>query len=427
MAQAAADVEGPDGRHEQRQGILRGEMPDGRHMSLYQALTRYVQALVAATVTSPQGRLIPDVFGALVLSEAADELYLAIAGAMQEMSALEESASGAPPGLWLEEASSPDGPWEPIPADAIRVRSAPLAKGDPQVGPLGALIRGALASGFPADLWNACQAANPGGDHNRYRAGDLVAQQDFELAASAERLLALGVDERLSTKGAQRDSRPIDLAKIVVLLRPSPHAPLRDASRETATPERGNVGTVAECEFRLCGEMWRLNYRGEEVCFPHRSKSGFLYIRELVRNQGKYLFAVDVAAVMEDGKWRRSMSSGDAVVDQEARLAYRARYSDLTDELEEAMRNNDEGRAISAQNDMDQLEAQLRESCRLGGRDRRMGDEVEKTARRVSMAVRRAIKQVEGCSRPLANHLRNSLDLGRVMIYRPEAEICWIT
>ena len=57
---------------------------------------------------------------------------------------------------------------------------------------------------------------------------------------------------------------------------------------------------------------------------------------------------------------------------------------------------------------------------------RRMSDDVEKAARRVSMAVGRAIKQVERCSRPLAIHLQNSLNMGRFMSYRPEEDISWV-
>ncbi len=409
----------------ERPRILIGEMSDGHHLSLRQAVSQYVQALVAATVPSPQGRLIPDVYGALLLSRAADELYRAIAEAHDEMSLQMVPATGLPSILRLEHSDSPDGPWEPIPNEAVRVRAMSIRKGDPPVAAFGASMRASLASGFPANLWNALQAAKPGGDHNRYRPGDLVSQQDFELAASAERLLALVSKDGSSPMAGPSDSRHIGAAKIVVLIRPSPQSPPRDANEGTGSQESGTV--QGECVFQLCGEMWKLRYRGNEAFFPHRPKSGFFFIRELIRNQGKHLFAVDVAAVVADGNQRGSMCAGDAVLDEQARLALRKRYSERKNELETAERHNDEGTVISARNEMEELEAQVRESYGLGGRDRRMGDEVEKAAKRVSMAVDRAIKQIEKHSQPLANHLRNSLKMGRFMSYRPEEDISWVS
>ena len=129
-------------------------------VSLRIAVSAFVRALDAATVPSAEGRLVPDLFGALVLSEAADRLYRAVAEALQEESIPKDRASDLPPGFRLEHSDSPSGPWKPIPKRAMRVRKIRLKKGDPHVAGYGALMRAAVASGFPATLWNRLQAAN---------------------------------------------------------------------------------------------------------------------------------------------------------------------------------------------------------------------------------------------------------------------------
>ena len=138
------------------------EMSGQQRPSLRDAVVEYSRALEAATVPIPEGRRIPDLCGALVLSKAADRLYLAAAEAALKM--LPHSAPGADPpdGIWIEHSASPDGPWKRIPDESVRVSRTPLRKGDPQVAVYGALERAALASGFPAPLWNALQEAVAG-------------------------------------------------------------------------------------------------------------------------------------------------------------------------------------------------------------------------------------------------------------------------
>lgn len=174
-----------------------------RPPSLQQALLRYVETLLAATVPCGEGRQIPDVFGALVLSRAADELFLAILETWHEILGSAVSVPQLPPFIQFMGSNSPNGPWEPIPPESVRTQVLEIRKDDPRNAIIGALHRVTRAIAFPVTLWNALQSKKPGGDHNRYRAGDVIPQSDLELAASAERLINLQL-----RRHAQIDSSP---------------------------------------------------------------------------------------------------------------------------------------------------------------------------------------------------------------------------
>ncbi len=200
----------------------------------------------------------------------------------------------------------------------------------------------------------------------------------------------------------------------------------RDESPRAESRERGNTCGEGKYLLQLCGNVWKLRYNGAEGLFPHHDRSGFLYIRELIRAPGKPLYCVDLAGVVTVGNRGASKSVGSPVLERDARLALRQRYSDLEDELKVAERNHDEGRETAAREEMHVLTAELCSSYCLGGRDRRMNSDVQRAAKRVSTAVRRAVKGLEARLPKLALHLTNSLQLGSFMVYRPDKDIPWI-
>lgn len=396
-------------------------------MSLRSAISRFVETIHAATIPTADGRLIPDRYGALVLSEAADELYAAVAATQASLVGQATAGFETIPGLKveLEQADTLDGPREPIPAEKLVIRVVEHRKGDPRNAVWGASSRAARSAAFPLELWNRNQAERPECNHQRYRHGDIVDQRDIELAASAERLLAL-VPNAHSLPLAEPSSAGGDADQVVKIISLFERG-FRRPSTNVVSPRPIQTDNDSENQFRLVEEMWTIRYEGKEAHLKHSAKSGLVYIRELLRNQGRNLMCTEIAAVVTCMSQPCSASRGSEVIDRAAMIAYRKRYSDLNRELEDAQRNNDDARIDSITEEFNAIAGQIRSVRGLGGKSRRNSDDVDRVRRRVSMAITRSIKRLEARLPSLAVHLDTHVHLGCFMTYNPDPPIVWTT
>jgi hypothetical protein len=117
---------------------------------------------------------------------------------------------------------------------------------------------------------------------------------------------------------------------------------------------------------------------------------------------------------------------GEPLLDERARTAYRERALGLRDQLDEAERFGDAGRAARAREELDQVAAELARATGLGGRIRTSGT-AERARASVTLAIRRAIKALEPVHPALAAHLAAAITTGAFCIYRPEprARVTW--
>ena len=108
------------------------------------------------------------------------------------------------------------------------------------------------------------------------------------------------------------------------------------------------------------------------------------------------------------------------LLDPTARSAYRARLTDLGEDLEEAQAMCDEGRVAIVQAEIDALVDQLAAAVGLGGRSRVAASASERARVSVTNALRRAVARIE-VSIPtfLGQHLARSVITGSYCVYRP--------
>jgi len=147
--------------------------------------------LEAATIPVANGRHVRDGIDAQALSEAVDEVYAAATRAHNLLFSNTPQAPALPRGVVIEESDSPDGPFTPAPAEAIRTQVASIGKDGVSARLVSALRRLTECAAFQPDRWNALQAVRPGHDHQRYRAGDVIPREDLDLLRQAEELLHL--------------------------------------------------------------------------------------------------------------------------------------------------------------------------------------------------------------------------------------------
>jgi uncharacterized membrane protein len=154
---------------------------------------------------------------------------------------------------------------------------------------------------------------------------------------------------------------------------------------------RPTVPSVHKGVFRKEGEYWAVGFGGNS--FRLKDTKGLGYMAHLLRHPGTEFHVLDLAGGIaghrEDDEPGQAQSLprgdedlegagihigslGDAgeMLDEQAKVAYRRRLSELREELEEAKEAGNVGRAEHAEQEIDALTSELSRAVGLGGRNR---------------------------------------------------------
>jgi hypothetical protein len=197
---------------------------------------------------------------------------------------------------------------------------------------------------------------------------------------------------------------------------------LDSRSRAAAPP-----AALRSAIFRRDGDVWSIG--GERIVQLRHSK-GLEYLAKLVAEPGREFHALDLAGQGSVGGVGASdaaalglhvdAAGGDAILDDEAKAAYRARIHELQAELDEADAFNDPVRAEAARTEMDALEAQLAAAFGLGGRARPEGSAAERARQSVTKAIREATRRIAEEDGEIGEHLHRSVRTGTYCSYDPD-------
>lgn len=164
--------------------------------------------------------------------------------------------------------------------------------------------------------------------------------------------------------------------------------------------------------FTRDGQNWLVTFRGTDAVVRH--SKGIGDIVTLVEHKGQ-----DVpAGVLMDGPDALPRSGGDDILDPTAIAAYRRRLGDIEDELDAADVAGDAATSDALETERTALLDELRAASGLGGRTRRMGDDVERARKAVSGRIRDAINRIAEVHPELGIHLAESVSTGRECRYR---------
>jgi hypothetical protein len=108
----------------------------------------------------------------------------------------------------------------------------------------------------------------------------------------------------------------------------------------------------------------------------------------------------------------------DERLDARARTAYRARYRQLTEALEEARERNDAGHIERCQDELERLLAELSQ------RRYTNSPAIERARKAVYNRLHAAIRRLERLDRELGLYLRRTISTGSYCCYRPELLQC---
>lgn len=185
-------------------------------------------------------------------------------------------------------------------------------------------------------------------------------------------------------------------------------------------------GVVASGRFRCVGDVWEIEWRGASATLAHRKGLGDIAI--LLGRVGREVHVLDLVTAADGastGPTPVPTRDLGPTLDQRARSDYELRIRDLTDDIEEAERNNDIGRAQRLDDERAVLLGELAGALGLGGRDRVRGSDAERARKAVGMRVADAILRIDHAIPDLGRHLRHSIRTGTFCEYRPEISVHW--
>ena len=170
--------------------------------------------------------------------------------------------------------------------------------------------------------------------------------------------------------------------------------------------------------FRREGDYWTIALE-DEVCLLKDGR-GLRHIASLLSRPGEELHALDLMAL--PGTTDNVLLEQDAgpKLDPQAKFAYRRRLAGLRDELEEAERFNDFGRASRAREEIESLSDHLAAGVGLGGRDRFAGSTAERARSAVTHAIRTALRRIRDDMPVLWDQLAPRIRTGTYCVYQPD-------
>lgn len=185
------------------------------------------------------------------------------------------------------------------------------------------------------------------------------------------------------------------------------------AARQLSGPSQvtGTAAWIRE------GATWRLAFGRAEVHLP--DSKGLRDIATLLASSGH-----DVHVYTLLGR-NDPVLGADPVLDDEAKRRYRRRIEALRSDIEAA---DHAGDVAASETSIAELEAVLHElstATGLGGRPRRLGDEVERARKTVSARIHDTLRRVARVHPQLGSHLAAAITVGVRCAYRPAEPVDW--
>ncbi|MDQ6754574.1 MAG: hypothetical protein M3017_14525 [Actinomycetota bacterium] len=191
------------------------------------------------------------------------------------------------------------------------------------------------------------------------------------------------------------------------------------ASVQVRTP-RPAPGPPAELVLHPADQgIWRIGPEADPKFLP--GMKGFDYLRHLVRNPGREISCLDLAAAFAP-EAQALAGAGGTLLDERAKSAYKHRLAELEADVEEASEWNDPDRVLALRQERQALIDQLAQAYGLLGRARTFGSDPERARVAVRKAVAAALDRIAAADPATGSMLRGGVHTGRFCRYDPDAD-----
>jgi tetratricopeptide (TPR) repeat protein len=192
--------------------------------------------------------------------------------------------------------------------------------------------------------------------------------------------------------------------------------------------------------FRREGEFWTLAYRGST--FHLKDVKGLGYIAFLLAHPGERIHVHELIArvdgvahagsemgaeVARDVPVTSGLGDAGSALDQHALADYRRELRELAEELAEAERLNDVGRAERIRIEMEFLKGELSAAVGIGGRNRKAAAQMERARGMVRKNIRAGLAKIRSEDAALGRYFATSIKTGHYCAYLPDPDrkISW--
>jgi class 3 adenylate cyclase len=207
--------------------------------------------------------------------------------------------------------------------------------------------------------------------------------------------------------------------------------------RRGATPDAVRRLAIEQANLlRRDGEYWTVSYDGMVATL--RDTKGVRDIARLLACPGREVHVLDLAAEAVAAVGAVSTQdavqsgvgvtyrSGEGIIDNRAKEAYKQRLADLRQEIDDADDRGDGERSAKAREELDALVDELGSAYGAGGRTRRTPDHVERARKAVARRIHDAMARIDRAHPALGRHLNASLRTGVFCTYAPERDLSWV-
>src|SRR5713101_7008534 len=223
-------------------------------------------------------------------------------------------------------------------------------------------------------------------------------------------------------------------------------------SARPGSPGNGDPSSVSPPQtgvFKKEGEYWTVGFCGKSLRL--RDAKGLGYLAHLLRHPAVELHVLDLAGgIAGHGDDDETIESahglprgaedlekagihisnvGDAgeMLDEQAKVTYRRRLSELRGELEEAKKLGNVARAEQAEKESDALTRELSRAVGLGGRSRRAASASERARQSITKSIKLVLEKIAQSDAALADMLSRCVRTGTFCSYQPDpvSPVAW--
>src|SRR5712692_497069 len=205
-----------------------------------------------------------------------------------------------------------------------------------------------------------------------------------------------------------------------------------------------NTSLPEQAIFRKEGEYWTVGRGGK--AFRLKDSKGLGYLAHLLRHPAVEFHVLDLfggmASQREEDETSQSVQGlprgaehlekagihitglGDAgeMLDEQAKVTYRRRLSELREELEEAKELGRVDRAEQAEEEIDELTRELSRAVGLGGRNRRAASASERARQSITKTIKAVIERITESDAALGDIFARCIRTGTFCSYQPDPE-----
>ena len=177
--------------------------------------------------------------------------------------------------------------------------------------------------------------------------------------------------------------------------------------------------------FRREGPAWWYRFDGERprVLLPSRGAS---YLHLLLSSPGTEISVGQLILAVAKNPEQYQFSSGDEIMDSEARSAAWSAYHEYDRMIEDADRHGREGEADLLREEQTALLSEINKAGYKKIR-KRLGDDTERHRKAVYMALKRVREDIREFDEDFAEHLKRQVRAGRLPRYLAPDGVEWVT